>query len=273
MFLWPQILGLDLVLRSTKHNKVILYIMDNFFFCIRSYNVHPITNNECLDCLGSVNPHKLCLPFPKKYSKSKNIKYLELFKNSGDKFTFYSQNKLQKILLKKHFGNNINVKLVGMNFGEVKKSQEFIKSKRLGYDIVFHNKSIIAKGLLYIIKIAEFLPEKSFLIPDDKKNVLKIINSKKNLPSNITFQKMDWESGLKEQVTSARLVINPSIWSAPVESALIRSMTFNQNIATVRTIFGYENEIKSIKNHIRLSTNTMIASKQIKEFFKKKFSS
>ena len=146
-----------------------------------------------------------------------------------------------------------------------------IENNCLTYDIVFHGKSILAKGLLYIIKLAEFLPEKSFLIPDDKENVLKVINSIKNLPKNITFQKMDWETGLREHIISARLVINPSIWSAPIETALIRSMTLNQNVATVKTVYGYEKEIRSIKNHIRLSTNITIASKQIKTFFKKNF--
>jgi hypothetical protein len=103
IFAWPQIAGFELIFKAVKYNKVILYIMDCSFFCIRSYNIHPIKHNECLDCLGSIKPHKLCLPFPKKYKKLANIKYLELLKENANKIIFYSQNKLQKILLKKHF--------------------------------------------------------------------------------------------------------------------------------------------------------------------------
>jgi hypothetical protein len=269
IFAWPQIAGFELIFKAVKYNKVILYIMDCSFFCIRSYNVHPIKNNECVDCLGSIKPHKLCLPYPKKYKKLANIKYLELLKENANKFIFYSQNKLQKILLKKHFGNNINVKIVGMNIGEVKKSQKLIKTKSLCYDIVFHGNSLIAKGLLYVIKLAEHLPDQTFLIPDSKKNVQNILNIDSNFSNNLEFKEMNWENGLREAVMSAGLVINPSIWSAPIEAALIKSAASNQNVATVKSLYGYEKEIRSIKNHIRLSADIQIAANQIKIFFNK----
>ena len=268
MFVWPQIIGFDVVLKSIKHNKVILYIMDNSFFCIRSYNIHPTRNNECLDCLGFIKPHKLCFPFHRNYKKFKNIEYLNLLKDHSHKIIFYSQNNLQKLLLKKHFGNNINVKVVGMNIGKLKKTETTISSKAFSYDIVFHAYSHKAKGLLYTIKLAKLLPNQSFLIPDTKENVLKATEIKNNLPANITFKKMNWDSGLKEMVISAGLVINPSIWSAPIEAALLKSAAFNQNVATVASSYGYEKEIKSIKNHIRLSTDISIAAEQIKKFFK-----
>lgn len=44
--------------------------MDNSFFCIKSYNIHPITNHECLQCIGGKNPHDLCEPFPSRIKKS-----------------------------------------------------------------------------------------------------------------------------------------------------------------------------------------------------------
>ena len=269
IFAWPQIVGFELILKASKKNKVILYIMDNSFFCIRSYNVHPVTNKECLKCLKFLKPHKLCFSFPKKYEKSKNVKNLESLKNSTDQFIFYSQNKLQKTLLKRHFGNNINVKLVGMNIGEIKKIEKFKKNKNHNYDIVFHGHSIIAKGLLYVIKLAKYLPDQTFLIPDTKENVLKTVGEKNILSNNIKFIKMEWDSGLREAVKSARLVINPSIWSAPIEAALIKSAAFNQNVATVKSIYGFEKEFKLIKNHLRLSTEISIAAKQIKFFFNK----
>ena len=80
---------------------------------------------------------------------------------------------------------------------------------------------------------------------------------------------MNWENGLREAVMSAGLVINPSIWSAPIEAALIKSAASNQNVATVKSLYGYEKEIRSIKNHIRLSADIQIAANQIKIFFNK----
>lgn len=266
IFAWPQKIGYDIILKAIKHNKVILYIMDNSFFCIRSYNTNPTTNKECLDCLGSIKPHKLCSSFPKKYSKKKNVQYLELLKNSSDQIIFYSQNKLQKSLLKKHFGNKTIIKVVGMNI-ELKKSAEIFKHKYPVYDIVFHGRSLISKGLIYIIKLAEYLPNQTFLIPDSKENVLKVLDKKNTLSNNIIFKKMNWENGLKEAVISAQLVINPSMWSAPIEGALVKSAIYNQNVATVETIYGYEKEIGFIKNHIRLSTDIPTAAKQLKYFF------
>lgn len=267
IFAWPQLVGFDILLKALKNNKVILYIMDNSFFCIRSYNTNPITNKECLDCLGFIKPHKLCLSFPKKYKKDENIRYLKLLKESASQIIFYSQNELQKSLLKKHFGDKIKVKVVGMNINVTKKHQEIIESKNPSYDIVFHGKSLIAKGIIYVIKLAEFLPDITFLIPDSKENVLEVLGKNYNFSENITFKKMDWESGLKEAVISARLVINPTLWSAPIEAALVKSSTYNQNVATVESVYGYEKEIKKIENHIRLSTDIFIAAKQLKNFF------
>lgn len=51
------------------------------------------------------------------------------------------------------------------------------------------------------------------------------------------------------------------------EAALVKSSTYNQNVATVESVYGYEKEIKKIENHIRLSTDIFIAAKQLKNFF------
>ena len=64
---------------------------------------------------------------------------------------------------------------------------------------------------------------------------------------------MTWESGLQDYVVNAKVVIHPSQWSAPIEGALIKSAKLNSNVATVSTLFGYEAEANTIRNHIRLS--------------------
>ena len=135
---------------------------------------------------------------------------------------------------------------------------------------MFHGKPLIAKGILYFIELAIILPELSFFIPDTKENVKLVFNA--DLPSNIFFKNITWETGLLEIVEKAKLVINPSMWSAPIEGALVKSAYFNNNVATVKTRFGFENEVSFVRNHLRLSPDFKVASVQILDFFETKTS-
>ena len=47
-----------------------------------------------------------------------------------------------------------------------KKKRHYISITK--YDIVFHGKPLIAKGILYFIKLAIILPELTFFVPDTK---------------------------------------------------------------------------------------------------------
>jgi hypothetical protein len=42
VFLHPQSSGFLLLIYLSLFNRVYLYVMDNSFFCIRSYNMHPV---------------------------------------------------------------------------------------------------------------------------------------------------------------------------------------------------------------------------------------
>lgn len=263
----PQTLGYSNLFKLIKFNKVSLYVMDNSFFCIRSYNTHPEKNIECLKCLGSIDPDGACQPFPVKINKSKNIKYLlKLIRISKD-INFLTQNNFQSLLVKKHFGNCSSVAVVGMDaeINNYKAKQNLpIQPFSISYDIVFHGASLVAKGLLYFVQLAKELPNYTFFIPDHKCDVVKVLNME--LPENITCQKMNWESGLEALVISAKIVINPSIWSAPIEGALIKSASRNNNVATVVTKYGFENEVDSIVNHLRLNPDPVLGASQLGDF-------
>lgn len=267
IFLHPQTAGYKLLLRLIKRNKLEIYVMDNSFFCIRSYNTHPVKMIECIKCLGNVQPEIECFSFPIKIKKSKNIKYLKLLSQRSSDVSFLSQNNLQAVLIKQHFGVNTKVKVIGMETNEIISSSLNEKRKsedESEYDVVFHGSSIIAKGVAYVVGLAYCTPEYTFFIPDDIENVVK--NVERDLPNNITCQKMSWETGLKEKVISAKLVINPSMWSAPIEGALLKSAAFNDNVATVKTKYGFENEINTIKNHLRLDDNAIAGALQLRNF-------
>ena len=265
----PQTIGYDLFFRLLKYNRIFLYVMDNSFFCVRSYNVHPILENECLQCIDKLSPHEECDPSPVSMSQTKNIKHLENLKKYSKNIIFLSQNKNQSLLLKLHFGNSVKVRIIGMDTNEIKSENEEHLYHITKYDIVFHGKPLIAKGILYFIKLAAILPELSFFIPDTKENVKLVFNA--DLPSNIFFKNITWETGLLEIVEKAKLVINPSLWSAPIEGALVKSAAHNSNVATVESKYGYEKESSMIRNHLRLSSDLNEAKSQVRSFLRLHF--
>lgn len=264
LLIHPQTIGFNLFFRLKNHNKIFYYVMDNSFFCVRSYNVHPLQNKECLQCLDVLKPLAECKPSPVSMSLNQNLKNLKRLKNESMSILFLSQNKNQKSLLKLHFGDSVKVRIIGMDTNEVHKKTTLNIKEFPSYDIVFHGSSLIAKGILYFIELAINLPNYTFFIPDSKENLAKIFNS--FLPNNVTCECVTWESGLLEIVQQAKLVVNPSLWSAPIEGALIKSSFFNDNVATVETKYGFENEVTFIKNHIRLSEDISEAKNQVESF-------
>ena len=92
------------------------------------------------------------------------------------------------------------------------------------------------------------------------------------LPDNIDCIDITWGTGLKEYVRCADLVMNPSLWSAPIEGALVKSASYNKVVATVQSKYGFESEVKEIKNHIRLSNDIEIAAKQLADYLSKQMS-
>ena len=264
LLLHPQTIGFELFFKINKRNKIYYYVMDNSFFCVRSYNVHPLQDKECLQCLDVLKPLAECKPSPVSMSLNQNLKNLKRLKNESMSILFLSQNKNQKSLLKLHFGDSVKVRIIGMDTNEVHKKTTLNIKEFPSYDIVFHGSSLIAKGILYFIELAINLPNYTFFIPDSKENLAKIFNS--FLPNNVTCECVTWESGLLEIVQQAKLVVNPSLWSAPIEGALIKSSFFNDNVATVETKYGFENEVTFIKNHIRLSEDINESKNQIESF-------
>jgi hypothetical protein len=202
-------------------------------------------------------------------SQTKNIKHLKNLKKYSKNIIFFAQNKNQSLLLKLHFGNSVKVRIIGMDTNEIKREKKRHLYNIKNYDIVFHGKPLVAKGILYFIELAIILPELSFFIPDTKENV-KLVSGT-NLPNNIFFKNITWETGLLEVVEKAKLVINPSLWSAPIEGALVKSAAHNSNVATVKSKYGYENESSMIRNHLRLSSDLVEAKEQVRSFLRLHF--
>jgi len=270
IFIHPQSAGFGIFLRLCKKNKVSLYVVDNSFFCMKSYNYNSQNNIECLRCLGRPGNHDAeCAPFPKRMSSKKYVTYLLRFKELSNQINFLVQNELQKSLLREHFGGDVSCKIVGMNTGEIDNlPAKFIPYKNIyDFDLVYHGAAHPAKGMIYFLELARLLPEVVCVIPESKQKVEEIVGHNISL-KNIQYIKCTWETGLKEIVSTSKIVINPSLWSAPIEGALLKSFAFNAHVATVKSDYGYEKEIADLMGQLRLDPIPINGALQIREFLK-----
>ena len=186
----PQTIGFKTFKELVLKNKCFLYVLDNSFFCGASYNYIKGENQSCFRCLEN---------------RENEIKYncvntwnFDDFTEFADKLLYFAQNKNQKKLLLKKFGTNIQVIVLGMNVLD-DSSDKPLPNPESGYDIVFHATKSFAKGYEFARELDNILSDFSIYFPEEGET---------------------WETGLKEKVQNAKIVINPSLWSAPVEGAL-----------------------------------------------------
>jgi hypothetical protein len=163
----PQTLRWGTFFRLCRANRVALLVVDNSFFCIRSYNYRGQRWSECLDCLGNISEcHPDCMPFPVSYRRQDNLEYLERLKMLAPKIRFLVQNPGQGRLIKDHFGLDVDIRQVGMVTDEFM-VEPLAATGTSGVDIVFHGNLNRPKGFEYALELARNLPDLSFLFPGD----------------------------------------------------------------------------------------------------------
>lgn len=256
----PQSIGLKncLDVFKRKKNRVYLYVMDASFFCIRSYNY--LNKKECLRCVQNVMSQMVqCEPFPRRYNKKKNIEYLRLLKNFSQEIGFLAQNHSQMLLLKEHFGSLIKVDVIGMDTGElVREKQVKLPNSKDSYNFVYHGADLKEKGIEYYICLAEIMNGYTFFIPYEQAVCEALIERPINA-TNITFNACTWETGLRDAVENSDVIVNPSLWSAPIEGALLKSIWYGKRVAVVETEFGFEKDIFQKYSLIRLPVDHILA--------------
>lgn len=267
LFLHPQTAGWHTLLSLSKSNTVYLYVMDNSFFCMRSYNLHPQTHAECLKCIPSPErADRICSNPAGALTRRKSIAQLKALRARSKDIIFLAQNHNQARLLRSALGP-VALQLVGLDTGEAVAlpgpPTEGGRDSR--HCIVYHGATNLAKGISFFIGLAERVPSVQFIVPDALAEVEATVGRSISAP-NISFQPCQWESGLAELVSTATLVVNPSLWSAPIEGALIKSFAFNSRVATVATQYGYESEIFELTGHLRLDPNIEVAASQLQDF-------
>ena len=225
----PQTLGYNLSRYLIENcNKIDYHVVDTHFFCIKSYNIH--SGTACLRCLEGKDKYLDCYHFPRKQnSASYNLFQKTIFENL-EKISFYCQTNTYKKLLHNKFGSNASVVVKKMHTFELKKIALALKldqpalktdTDEKKYDIGYHAAFIPAKGSKYICELMSYNHNKNYFIP------AKYVDG---FP-NADFVPCSWHDGMQSKLKECKIIICPSIWSAPVEGAVLKSMLFGQPVA------------------------------------------
>ena len=219
--------------------KVVVYHIDNSFFCIKGYNHLPGSDKPCLKCLDSLNFSSInsCTSRPIDFSKSRPLSKINIIKLMP-KVSYLSISEGHKRLIKKFYGNSAVVSVLShytKEFDDLK----ITKKNTDKFDLVYHGTDLEEKGSHYVIKLFSELSEYKCLVPFKRKLI----------PKNIKAISMTWNSGLGDAVSNARVVFCPSIWTATPESSILKSLLNSVLVAT----FDFNNSFSN-----ELSDNTII---------------
>ena len=70
-------------------------------------------------------------------------------------------------------------------------------------------------------------------------------NKPKNISSstNVFYMTCSWSSGLGEKLARCKVILCPSIWTAPVEAAVIKSMLIGRPVGLISSQYNLSCEI------------------------------
>ena len=223
------------------NKQIKIYTLDSSFFCLKSYNNY--ANKECLRCIDSFNPYKECKPFPFLNFKFSFKFFYILISRKISKIIFIVQNDLQKKLLINKYGLFCRVIIVGMVTETIKYEINHMQKKKI-YDsfydecLIYHGSEHEAKGIDFIIYNL-FNIDQKIIFPFKKPLKYNHIKNR-----NFIFKPMTWDTGLREYILKCKAVLCPSIWSSPIEAALIKSLILNNNVITFKSLeFSYTKEL------------------------------
>lgn len=263
----PQTLGYKWTLEFIRASSrpVWLYLMDCSFFCVRSYNYLSGENGPCLRCMGGnfINAEKNnCEPLDGE--RNVVIYFLAglLKEVRNGKLRFLAQNEKQVELARRHFGAETVIKHAGIWASDWRCERRDGESRASQQDrILFHGDAFEAKGFLWTLNLAARLPEYTFLFPFDKPEGLS------ETAPNCIFKNIRWTTGLSDMTRACSLVLVPSLWSAPIEGALIKSLAVAPAVAVVENKTAFSSELSN-DLLLRLSADPEQAAGETRRFLK-----
>ena len=237
VLLHPQNLGyrLTLSLLETRTRPSLIYLLDSSFFCIASYNHLKGESGPCLRCLEldfNEVARNGCKPFPRlDWTALEFAPNLQRLVKSG-RVNIAAQNQRQAKLAQMHFELPSLPRVIGLwtqdwdaVFAE-KSWRSDVPPMTYVWDVLFHGHCLDAKGASWIAGVATRCPELRFMFPFPKPAWF-------SAGENCIFVPCSWESGLREEIGKARLVVVPSLWSAPIEGALVKSIVWAAAVAVI----------------------------------------
>ena len=244
MVLHPQEMGVkwldDLITRRGDVGLVTeMFVLDASFFCIRSYNHLEGEFAPCMRCLregpSAAERHR-CLPFPVRDPwATAFVGRLRDHARSG-RVVFWVQTEGYRELLEEFAGAAVKIRVAGLWADDFNDLEAAISIEPPLADVVYHGPWHDAKGARWALAVADAMPERTFLFPCRKPAAVVA-------PANVMFRPLSWDSGLAEQVQAAPLCLVPSLWSAPIEGALVKSIARAPATAVVATPTGFAAEL------------------------------
>lgn len=240
----PQEMGMrwldNLISRRGRSGMVTeLFVLDASFFCIRSYNHLDGEAGACLLCLrdgpAAAKRHH-CRPFPISDPWATTfVCRLRDHARSG-RVAFWTQTDGYRKLIEQFAGGPVSARVVGLwtdDFNDLE--ARFLDVPPVA-DVVYHGSWHDAKGANWALSLATAMPERTFLFPCRKPAAVAA-------PANAVFRPLSWDSGLAEQVQATQLCLVPSLWTAPIEGALVKSIAHAPATAVVAVPFTFQEEL------------------------------
>jgi hypothetical protein len=244
----PQTIGFRTVLRllAARSKGTELLLMDSSFFCVKSYNHVPGERGPCLRCLGGRTEEGRalgCRPFPVDDPTAwRYIRELRERVKSGA-VEVLAQTATQAELARRHFDLAEPPRIVGVWTGDLETVLEAPEVVAAGrklsesrWDVVFHGADLPAKGPGWLLEVANECPDLRFLFPFP-------CRLPGPLPPNCEFRAMSWDTGLRAAVESSACTVVPSLWSAPIEAALMKSLRCAGVVAVVENETAFQHEL------------------------------
>ncbi len=248
LLLHPQNLGFDLTLSmlSKRRQPALLYLLDSSFFCIASYNHVKSDRSACTDCISNgfeAIKTRNCTPFPRN-PLPKALKYVRTLQSlvTHGRVKIAAQSKRQAALAQSHFRLSTPPPVVGLwtqdwdTIFEASSITAVEPGSLLEWDVVYHGHCLDAKGARWTAELARHCPQLRFLLAFAQPVGFEA-------PVNCYFQNCSWETGLQDAMTRARLTLVPSLWSAPIEGALIKSVVTARAVGVVDNPTSYCSEL------------------------------
>jgi hypothetical protein len=265
VLLHPQNLGYRLSLQLLRSRRVapLLYLLDNSYFCIASYNhlqgaMAPCT--KCADRGPDEARSNNCRPFPRPdWLAQSYVKGISGLVRAG-RVRICAQNLRQAELAQRFFALTVQPPVVGLWTQDWDELRTCVTpATRLdppAWDVLFHGHCLSAKGALWLAAVAQICPDLRFAFPFPRPAWFPATD-------NCHFVPCTWDSGLREMLAQSRFVAVPSLWSAPIEGALVKSIALARAVIVAENVSSYSSELPD-SLVLRLSSDPPLAASRLR---------